>query len=171
MPICRVAPVRHAPSCADGRGPQLAALIRLHGQTSADKGYTNMRDWLRNVWLAVSTVAKGMGVTLRYWLITYRPDRGTFTEKYVYPEKPLVVSDRYRGFHRYDLTACIACLQCAKVCPVDCLYIGREKVQGGKGFEVTTFSVDYSKCLFCGLCTEACPEDCILMGATHDLSC
>ena len=28
---------------------------------------------------------------------------------------------RYRGFHRYDLTTCIACDQCAKACPVDCI--------------------------------------------------
>ena len=82
---------------------------------------TGLRNWLSNVFTAVYTVAHGMWVTLRYWFITYRGDRGTFTEIYEYPEKPVPVAARYRGFHRYDLTTCIACDQCAKACPVDCL--------------------------------------------------
>jgi NADH-quinone oxidoreductase subunit I len=81
------------------------------------------------------------------------------------------VAARYRGFHRYDLTTCIACDQCAKACPVDCIYIGKERVEGSKGFQVTGFTIDYSKCMFCALCVEPCPVDCIFMGATHDLSC
>ncbi len=130
-----------------------------------------MRDWLKNVWLAVFTVGHGLWVTLRYWIITYKDDRGTFTDKFEYPEKPVPVAARYRGFHRYDLTTCIACDQCAKACPVDCIYIGKERVEGSKGFQVTGFAIDYSKCMFCALCVEPCPVDCIFMGATHDLSC
>ena len=72
---------------------------------------------------------------------------------------------------RYDLTTCIACDQCAKACPVDCIYIGKERVTGAKGFRVTGFTIDYTKCMFCALCVEPCPVDCIFMGATHDLSC
>jgi len=130
-----------------------------------------MFQWLYNVWSAGATVGQGLSVTMRNWLITYRQDRGTFTEKFEYPELPVPVSARYRGFHRFDLTTCIACDQCAKACPVDCIYIGKEKVEGGKGFQVTTFTIDYSKCMFCALCVEPCPVDCIFMGATHDLSC
>ena len=130
-----------------------------------------MRTWIRNVVMTVWTVAHGMWVTLRYWLITYNKDRGTFTEQFEYPEKPVPVAARYRGFHRYDLTTCIACDQCAKACPVDCIYIGKERVENGKCFKITGFSMDYSKCMFCALCVEPCPVDCIFMGATHDLSC
>ena len=39
-----------------------------------------MLQWLRNIKDAVWTVIQGMWVTLRYWLITYRPDRKTFTD-------------------------------------------------------------------------------------------
>jgi NADH-quinone oxidoreductase subunit I len=78
---------------------------------------------------------------------------------------------RYRGFHRYDLTTCFACDQCAKACPVDCIYIGKERVENGKGFKITGYTIDYTKCMFCALCVEPCPVDCIFMGATHDLSC
>jgi len=132
----------------------------------------HMGRWLRNIWDAVHTVAYGMWVTMRYWLITYRPERKTFTEHFEYPELPVSVAARYRGFHRYDLTTCIACDQCAKACPVDCIYIGKERVTGGgKGFKITGFTIDYTKCMFCALCVEPCPVDCIFMGATHDLSC
>ncbi len=130
-----------------------------------------MSEWLRNIRVAISTIAKGMWVTIRYMIITYRKDRGTFTDKYAYPEKPVPVTARYRGFHRYDLTSCIACDRCARACPVDCIYIGKERKTEGKGFRITGYAIDYSKCIFCAMCTETCPTDCIFMGATHDLSC
>ena len=56
-------------------------------------------------------------------------------------------------------------------CPVNCIYIGRERVEGRKGFRVTGFVIDYTKCLLCGLCTVSCPNNCLEMGSTHDLSC
>lgn len=130
-----------------------------------------MVNWFRNLFVAVGTVLSGLVVTLRYWLKTYQTDRGTFTEQFEYPEKPVPVAARYRGFHRFDLTTCISCDQCAKACPVDCIYIGKEKVEGGKGFKITGYAIDYSKCMFCALCVEPCPVDCIFMGGTHDLSC
>ena len=111
-----------------------------------------MGKWFRDVFTAVYTVASGLLVTLRYWWITYRPERKTFTHQFEYPELPVPVAPRYRGFHRYDLTTCIACDQCAKACPVDCIYIGKERVQGGKGFKITGFTIDYTKCMFCALC-------------------
>lgn len=130
-----------------------------------------MREWFRNLLNAVRTVAEGMLVTLRVFSSTYDQKRRTFTEHFEYPELPAPVAARYRGFHRYDLTTCIACDQCAKACPVDCIYIGKERVSGGKGFQVSGFTIDYSKCMFCALCVEPCPVDCIFMGSTLDLSC
>jgi NADH-quinone oxidoreductase subunit I len=82
------------------------------------------------------------------------------------------VSARYRGFHRYDLTTCIACDQCAKACPVDCIYIEKEKAAPPlKGFKVTGFAIDYTKCMFCSLCVDPCPADCLYMGSNYDISC
>lgn len=127
--------------------------------------------WMANIYVAVVTVAKALWVTIRYWVITYDPNRRTFTEHYEYPELPTRVSNRFRGFHRFDLTTCIACERCARDCPVDCIYVGKERAAGRKGFQVTSFTIDYSKCMFCALCTESCPVDCIFMGSTYDLSC
>ena len=128
-----------------------------------------MNVWLRNVRLAISTIAAGMYVTLWTLVQTYR--RKTFTSFFEYPEKPIPVRPRYRGFHRFDLTTCIGCDKCARACPVDCIYIDKEKNPHGKGFLVTGFKIDYTKCMFCSLCVDPCPVDCIFMGSTHDLSC
>jgi NADH-quinone oxidoreductase subunit I len=104
-------------------------------------------------------------------MTTYDPRRRTFTEQYEFPELPLRIAPRYRGFHRYDLTTCIACEACARACPANCITIDRQRVAGRKGFQVASFRIDYGKCLFCGLCIEPCPVDCIFMGSSHDLSC
>ena len=109
-----------------------------------------MRDWFRNLGLAVYTVAQGLWVTLRYWLITYDKDRGTFTQKFEYPEKPVPVAPRYRGFHRYDLTTCISCDQCAKACPVDCIYEADEQVY-----------IHPDECIDCGNCADLCAQSAI----------
>jgi len=130
-----------------------------------------MRNWFLNVYQAVVTVLAAFGVCLRYWFRTYDPRRKTFTEHYEYPELPLVVSPRYRGFHRYDLTACIACERCAKDCPVGCISIGKQRATGRKGFQITSYTIDYGKCMLCAICTENCPADCLYMGSVHDLSC
>jgi len=140
-------------------------------QQHSGKAQRSMAPWFRNIWVTVATVAEAMWVTLRYWGRTYDPDRRTFTEHYEYPELPVPVANRFRGFHRFDLTTCIACERCARDCPVDCIYVGKQRVEGRKGFRVTSFVIDYTKCMFCALCTENCPVDCIFMGSTHDLSC
>src|SRR5438552_1915845 len=49
-----------------------------------------MRAWLRNVYLAASTIAAGMYVTLWYFVQSYR--RGTFAGHFAYPEQPLAVA-------------------------------------------------------------------------------
>lgn len=127
--------------------------------------------WWGDIFRAVWTTASALQVTLRTWLSTYQPGRKTFTHRYEYPEKPAVIPPRFRGFHRFDLTSCIGCDRCARDCPVDCIYITKERVPGRKGFRVTSFVIDYTKCMFCAFCTENCPVDCIFMGSTYDLSC
>jgi NADH-quinone oxidoreductase subunit I len=129
-----------------------------------------MLRWLRNIYTAIVTVAEALKVSLLYWLRTYDPRQRTFTERYEFPELPVKVSARYRGFHRFDLTTCIGCEACARACPAECIRIAKQKAPTGKGFQVTSFVIDYGKCLFCALCVEPCPVDCIFMGASHDLS-
>ena len=61
----------------------------------------NMRVWFRNVILAIKTVGQGMGITLWYFFQTYK--RQAFTQQFEYPEVPVPVKPRYRGFHRFDV--------------------------------------------------------------------
>ena len=129
-----------------------------------------MRKWMSNVALAIKTVGQGMWITLWYFFQTYK--RRAFTQEFEYPELPVPVKPRYRGFHRFDLTTCIGCDKCARACPVDCIYIDKEKVKPpAKGFNVTGFKIDYTKCMFCALCVDPCPVDCIFMGSNYDISC
>lgn len=130
-----------------------------------------MLRWFLNIYDAVLTVLKALWVSLRYWIRTYDPQRRTFTEHYEFPELPLVVAPRYRGFHRYDLTTCIACDACSRACPAECIHVGKQRAEGRKGFQITSYTIDYGQCLFCALCVEACPVDCLAMGSSHDLSC
>jgi NADH-quinone oxidoreductase subunit I len=138
-----------------------------HPATNPVSGF---RDWLSNIVHVVKTVVDALWVTIRTWFETYHPDRKTFTEHFEYPELPLVIADRFRGFHRYDLTSCIACERCVKDCPVHCITLTKERAVGRKGFRVTRYEIDYGQCLMCGICTESCPVDCVFMGATYDLS-
>lgn len=128
-----------------------------------------MKTWFRNVGLAIGTIARGMYVTLQTFVQSFR--RKAFTQHFEYPERPVPVRPRYRGFHRFDLTTCIGCDKCARACPVDCIYIEKEKAPPpAKGFVVTGFKIDYTKCMFCALCVDPCPVDCIFMGSNFDLS-
>lgn len=129
-----------------------------------------MLRWFQNIYTAVTTIAHSLWVSLLYWVRTYDPKQRTFTEHFEFPELPVEVTPRYRGYHRYDLTTCIACEACSRACPADCIDIGKQKSPKGKGFQVTSFTIDYGKCLFCALCIEPCPVDCIFMGSAHDLS-
>jgi len=114
-----------------------------------------MLQWLRNIYFAIKTVGQGMYVTLWYFFQTYR--RRAFTQQFEYPELPVPVKPRYRGFHRFDLTTCIGCDKCARACPVDCIYIEKIKNPVGKGFRVNGFKSDYTKFMFFALCVDPCP--------------
>src|ERR1700722_1003098 len=101
-----------------------------------------MREWLRNVAQTIRTVSQGMAIILWYVVQTFK--RKAFTQHFEYPELPVRVKPRYRGFHRFNLSTCIGCDLCAKACPVDCIYIDKVRnPSGGKGFQVNGFAIDY----------------------------
>ena len=121
--------------------------------------------WLKNIWTAVSTVTKGMSITIRY-VLTVKP------VTIEYPEVRETLPDNSRSRLFNDADNCISCLQCANVCPVDCIYITatrREKdapalkTDGGMPIklDLKQFTIDTSLCCYCGLCTEACPTECL----------
>lgn len=135
----------------------------------ADANSTRQDGYFTNIWKTLNSIRIGLQVTMKY---LFSP---VVTIKY--PFEKISFAPRYRGIHEFEAEKCIACDQCAKACPVDCIYIDKsaprkvDKKQGiVVGGELLRYAIDYQKCMFCGLCTEPCPTDCIHMGKTHDLS-
>ena len=113
---------------------------------------------LREVFDGVTTTVKGMKVTLREF---FSP--GCTLQ---YPTEKRTMPDRLRGIVVNDVTTCIACDACVKVCPVSCIECRAE----GKGKErhPVNFSINYYKCCWCALCTEVCPTESIFMSEDYE---
>jgi len=116
--------------------------------------------YFREVLGGIHTTVQGMKVT---WSHLFEP---TFTVEY--PDVMKDIPDSERGLHEFDTERCIACDNCAKACPVACIYI--ESEGKGKTAKLSRFEIDYQKCLFCNLCVPPCPVDCIKMGKDFDLT-
>jgi NADH-quinone oxidoreductase subunit I len=119
-----------------------------------------MRQYFADIWQAVHSALLGMGITIKH--IVKKP------VTLQYPDERWVLPERFRGFVYLDTHRCNACLQCAKACPVSCIYIATE----GKGVDryMTRYAVDYNKCIWCGLCTEPCPTEAVTMSHDYDHS-
>jgi formate hydrogenlyase subunit 6/NADH:ubiquinone oxidoreductase subunit I len=97
-------------------------------------------------------VLDGMAVTATYMFrkpvtVEY-PDRTSLPITESLPE-------RYRGFLEVDMDICTACKACERDCPIDCITIDIEKVDGVRA--MTRFDIDLGKCMYCGICVESCP--------------
>ena len=119
--------------------------------------------WFRNIWDTVSSCFKGMMITGRY-IVAVKP----VTIEYPEVREKLPDNSRSRLFN--DVDNCIACMQCATACPVDCIYIAatrREKeapkLKTDDGtpirLDLKQYTIDTALCCYCGLCTEACPTE------------
>ncbi|MFH1844095.1 MAG: 4Fe-4S dicluster domain-containing protein [bacterium] len=116
--------------------------------------------YLADIYDAVSSALKGMGITIKH--IYKKP------VTLQYPDERWVMPERFRGFVYLDTVRCNACQQCAMACPVSCIYIETE----GKGKDryMTRYAIDYNKCIWCSLCTEPCPHAAIYMSHDYDHS-
>jgi len=132
-----------------------------------------VRQYVRNMYAAVWTVAIGMRITLKQ---LFKP---AVTNQY--PEHRPYIPDGSRGRLDNVIEDCVVCLACAQVCPVDCIYIDYEEAPKGMEFARTSggapikrdaslFDIDMSLCCFCGLCTEVCPTECLTMTKDFEYS-
>jgi len=132
-----------------------------------------MLTWFKDVWEGFWTVLVGMKITWRH----------LFTQKVTlqYPEErwQLPPKSRMRLFMKYE--DCIGCGQCARACPVQCIYIKADKrdpkatpIFAANGqpikLDVTVFDIDMSLCCYCNLCTYPCPTDCIYMTPEYEFA-
>jgi len=132
-----------------------------------------MTAWFYDLWYGFYTVLVGMKITWRHLFV----DKVTLhypEEKWVLPPK-----SRMRLFMKYE--DCIGCGQCARACPVDCIYIKTEKrpptkpaiwAADGTPIKLDThvFDIDMSLCCYCNLCTYPCPTNCIYMTPEYEFA-
>jgi len=118
-----------------------------------------------NIFGTIRSVFKGMMITFRYvWAV-----KPVTIE---YPEVRETLPDNSRSRLFNDVENCIACTQCALVCPVDCIYLASNrrpkeapplKTSDGTAIrlDLTQFTIDTALCCYCGLCTVVCPTECL----------
>ena len=132
-----------------------------------------MLTYFKDVWEGFWTVLVGMKITWRH----------LFTQKVTlqYPEErwQLPPKSRMRLFMKYE--DCIGCGQCARACPVSCIYLKADKrdakapaIFAANGqpikLDVHVFDIDMSLCCYCNLCTYPCPTDCIYMTPEYEFA-
>jgi NADH-quinone oxidoreductase subunit I len=119
-----------------------------------------MVQYLANIVHAVSSALQGMAITIKHII------RKPVTLQY--PDERWVLPERFRGFVHLDTHLCNACTQCAKACPVSCIYI--ETDGKGKDRYMTRWAVDFNKCIWCGFCCDPCPTSAVSMSHDYDHS-
>lgn len=147
-----------------------------------------------------SGIVRGLGVTLKHFIITYVDDlsylfrggryyneealrkrqgpkgRGVFTVQYPEEKLPVPENFRYMPFLIYDTEKdddkCTSCGICAKVCPPQCIWIVRSNdPETGRPIpQPTEFYIDTTICMQCGFCVEFCPFDAIKMDHIYELA-
>lgn len=132
-----------------------------------------MPGYFKNIAESITSIWTGMNVTLKH----------LFTPSITlqYPEERWQMPERARNQLFNDMDDCIGCDQCARACPVDCIYIETEKVGPGedlgstskgtkKRLKLLRFDIDMSLCCYCGLCTYPCPTECLVMTPNYEAS-
>jgi NADH-quinone oxidoreductase subunit I len=132
-----------------------------------------VRIYFNNIWLALSTIAIGMRITMGHLFV-----RNVTTQ---YPDVKRKMPERARNRLYVNMDDCIGCDQCAMACPVDCITIetikstpdqdlGMTSTGQKKRLHVPRFDIDIAKCFYCGLCVPPCPTDCIVMTDVYEFS-
>ena len=154
-----------------------------------------MSEYINTLKTGVSTILTGLGITWKHFLnaTNRKGDAGVAEDHYFnqvdglctlqYPSEAIPTPSfaRYRLHNESD--DCIACDQCAKACPVNCITIesfkatpddveelGKTSDGTKKRLWLPVFDIDMAKCMYCGLCTYPCPTECLTMTPVHDFS-
>jgi len=136
----------------------------------------SIKKYFKNIWLGFYTIGIGMKITFSH----------LFTKAVTiqYPDERLQLPERERNRLFVNMDDCIGCDQCARACPVNCIYletikavpgdiVGRTGVTSNgkkKALFVPTFTIDIAKCCYCQLCVFPCPTECIYMTDVFEFS-
>ena len=141
-----------------------------------------MSEYINNIIYGVNSFVAGLKVTWHHFI-----NKKDLVATLQYPHEKWPIPERNIGFDHseynlirsrlhVDIDDCIACMQCEKACPVDCIKIDFIKPPKDSGFDcgitsndtqkkmiVSRFTIDMSECMYCNLCVFPCPEECIYM--------
>jgi len=143
-----------------------------------------MYNYFLNIYKSAKALCGGMILTLKHF-----NNKEELVATLQYPHEKWPIPERNIGFENeeynlirsrlhVDIDDCIGCLQCERVCPVDCIKIetvkkpkkselefdfGITSNDTAKKMLVSRFSIDMSECMYCNLCEYPCPEECIYM--------
>jgi len=135
-----------------------------------------IKKYFKNIWLGFYTIGIGMKITFSHLF--------TRAVTIQYPDERLQLPERERNRLFVNMDDCIGCDQCARACPVNCIYletikavpgdiVGRTGVTSNgkkKALFVPTFTIDIAKCCYCQLCVFPCPTECIYMTDVFEFS-
>ena len=147
-----------------------------------------MSEYFNQIIYGVKSFITGMRLTLNHF-----NKKKDLVATLQYPHEKWPVPERDIGFDHsdynlirsrlhVDIDDCIACMQCERACPVDCIKIDSIKPPKDNDFDcgmtsndtqkkmiVSRFTIDMSECMYCNLCVFPCPEECIYMvGGPND---
>ncbi|MDJ0625952.1 MAG: NADH-quinone oxidoreductase subunit I [Candidatus Caenarcaniphilales bacterium] len=118
-----------------------------------------------NFFAGAKAIAEGLGTVAK------QASRDPVSTSYPDEMPALYPTSRHRlALNVNPLTGehlCIACKQCERVCPDQCITVIPDPTAKGK---VEEFYIDQGLCMFCGLCTEVCPTDCIINTNDFEMS-
>ncbi len=132
-----------------------------------------MAEYFHQIYRAVFTILVGMMQTFKH---LFQP---SVTLQYPDQRWELPINARAQLFNNVD--DCIGCYKCARICPVDCIYIDTVKAGPDEDLgkassgnpirqHVVRFDIDMFKCCYCDLCTTVCPTECLYMTTNYETS-
>ena len=141
-----------------------------------------MSEYINNIIYGVKSFVTGMRLTFQHF-----SKKKELVATLQYPHEKWPIPERSIGFEHQDynlirsrlhvdIDDCIACMQCERACPVDCIKIDSIKPPKDNDYDcgltsndtqkkmvVSRFTIDMSECMYCNLCVFPCPEECIYM--------
>ena len=79
----------------------------------------------------------------------------------LFPFEKIEIPERNRGEHYFDISTCISCGSCSRICPNKAIKMVEVPKEQQAKYPKTYPQIDLGKCCFCALCEDVCPKESI----------